>query len=448
MSESVLIIGGGLAGLAAATALAQRGLRITLLESRNRLGGRASSFQDVASGQLVDTCQHVSMGCCTNLAHFCRTLGIDRFLEPQECLYFMTPDRKVSRFRADRWPAPLHLARSFLGAHYLSLTEKLRIGYGLACLQRTSNTIDPPFQEWLEKHYQTPRTVQRFWGLVLVSALNETPDRIGLRYARKVFVDGFMRHRRGFEIELPTVPLGRLYGEELQTWLRDHGVELLLQRGVRKFLVEGKRLRGLALRQDEVLEADWYISTVPFDRLLDFLPEEVVGQFAYFSNLRQMETSPITSVHIWYDRLVLDLPHVVLVDCLGQWVFNRGVNSVGETYLQVVVSAARQFRGLGREEVEKRVKDELAQLFPEAGKAQVLRARVVTEHAATFSAVPGVDRWRPEQGSPLDNLLVAGDWTATGWPATMEGAVRSGYLAAQTLLERKGEKVALVQPDL
>src|SRR5262245_40229605 len=127
MSERILVIGGGLAGLAAATALAPRGFQVTVLESRNRLGGRASSFQDVASGQLVDTCQHVSMGCCTNLAHFCRTLGIDRYLKTQPCLYFMTPDRRLSRFRSDAWPAPFHLAGSFLSAHYLSPMEKLRI---------------------------------------------------------------------------------------------------------------------------------------------------------------------------------------------------------------------------------------------------------------------------------------------------------------------------------
>jgi phytoene dehydrogenase-like protein len=131
MQPSVIIIGGGLAGLAAAQALAPRGFRVTLLEARNRLGGRASSFNDSATGQLVDTCQHVSMGCCTNLAHFCKTLKIDALIEPQPCLYFMTPDRRVSRFQADRWPAPLHLFRSFAGAHYLTLGEKLRAAWGL-----------------------------------------------------------------------------------------------------------------------------------------------------------------------------------------------------------------------------------------------------------------------------------------------------------------------------
>src|SRR5688572_19110095 len=145
MAQSVLIIGGGLAGLTAAAALAPRGLRVTVLESRARLGGRAGSFQDPATGQLIDACQHVSMGCCTNLAHFYRTVGVAHLVEPQPCLYFMTPDPHVSRFRADRWPAPLHLLRSFASAHYLTPREKLRAAWGLMKLKADPGEADPPF---------------------------------------------------------------------------------------------------------------------------------------------------------------------------------------------------------------------------------------------------------------------------------------------------------------
>jgi uncharacterized protein with NAD-binding domain and iron-sulfur cluster len=247
---------------------------------------------------------------------------------------------------------------------------------------------------------------------------------------------------------LPSVPLGRLYGKELESWLRQHEVELRLHSGVKVIHVTAGRVDRLELRNGETLQADSYVAAVPFDRLLDLLPGEVVESHACFRDLRRLETSPITSVHLWHDRPIMNLPHVVLVGCAGQWLFNRGESSPGEHYVQVVVSAARQFRGLGQEEVQRLIVAELERLFPLARTARLLRARVVTEHAATFSAVPGVDRWRPRQASPLENMFLAGDWTATGWPATMEGAVRSGYLAGQEVLTAHGATASLLQPDL
>jgi squalene-associated FAD-dependent desaturase len=448
MGETVAIIGGGLAGLAAATALAKHGFQVTILEARARLGGRAGSFQDPSTGQLVDTCQHLSFGCCTNFSHFCSTVGIASLLQPQSSLYFMTPDGRISRFAADWLPVPMHLMRSFWRGHYLSFGEKLRIAYGLACLERSSPAADPPFSDWLQRHGQTPRTVNRFWGLILTSALNEVPERIGLRYARKVLIDGFLRHRRGFSMEMPIVPLGRFYGQELQQWLDGHHVRIEMNAAAKRLQIDAGRVAGMLLRSEQIVHADWYIATLPFDRLLDILPAEIVEEHACFRDLCRLETSPITSVHLWYDRPVLDLPHLVLIDCAGQWVFNRGHLDADEHYLQVVVSAARQFRGLGHEEVQRLIIEELSQLLPRAVPSAVKRARVITEHAATFSAVPGVDAWRPKQATPIANLFIAGDWTATGWPATMEGAVRSGYLAAEALLKKTGKEIKLVQPDL
>jgi predicted NAD/FAD-dependent oxidoreductase len=474
------MVGGGLAGLAAAAALAPRGFRVTVLESRQRLGGRAGSFTDPATGQLVDACQHVSMGCCTNFAHLCRTVGTDHLLAAQPKLHFVTPDRRRSVFKADPWPAPFHLGRALMGAHYLTPGEKLRVAWGLAAMLREPPDADPPLLDWLTAHRQTARTIDRFWGVVLVSALNETVDRLGFKYARKVFRDAFVRHRDGFVVHVPTVPLGRFYGDELRGWLTRHGVEVRENAGVRELQIqapnppapfpgkeggargrlvsssppfpgeepgEGLRLSGLTLRNGSSLSADWYVLAVSFDRVTDLLPGPLAAN-PYFAGVKHLEPSPITSVHLWFDRPVMPLPHAVLVDCLGQWVFNRGESAPGEFYVQVVVSASRQLRDLGRDEIQRRILGELGRLFPEVRHAGLLRAKVVTEHAATFGPLPGVDRWRPPQASPVHNLVLAGDWTATGWPATMEGAVRSGYLAAEAILERCGRPERLVQPDL
>ncbi|HXD85073.1 MAG TPA: hydroxysqualene dehydroxylase HpnE [Urbifossiella sp.] len=425
----VLVIGGGLAGLAAAAALAPRGFAVTILESRQRLGGRASSFTDPATGQLVDACQHATMGCCTRVAQFCKTIGIDELLQPQPKLHFFTSDGRYSVFKADPWPTPFHLGRALMGAHYLTPFEKLLVGWGLLAMLRQRPDADPPLRNWLLAHRQTDRTIDRFWSTVLVSALNETVDRLGFKYARKVFVEGFMSRRDGFVVHLPTVPLGRLYGDELRGWLMRHGVEVRLNAGIKTLQGDRKAISAALLRDGSTLSADWFVLAVPFERVLDLLPESVVDD-PYFAGIRNLTPSPISSVHLWFDRPVMGLPHAVLVDGLGQWVFNRGEASPGEYYIQVVISAARGLEGVDRAALTERVRAELGRLFPMAARARLLRSKVVTEHTATFSAVPGVDRWRPPQQSPISNLMLTGDWTATGWPATMEGAVRSGELAA------------------
>lgn len=469
MAERVVVIGGGLAGLAAAQRLAERGFVVTVLEARQRLGGRAGSFIDPTTGQVIDACQHVSMGCCTELAKFYQTMGVDHLLQAERTLYFQTPDGKVSRFKADPVPAPFHLARSFLRLHYLTLGDKLRIAWGLlklrfhregtaarskvkeerpyremmhlilmrgwwpfrskksSDLQRLAD--DGPFLDWLRANRQNQKCIDRFWSIVLVSALNETIDRVGIKYAKKVFIDGFLKSRRGYEVQVPSVPLDRLYGEEMRKWLDQHKVQIRTNCGVKSIDVKNNVAIGVTLRSGETIGADHTVAAVPSQRLVDMLPPNVLDD-PDFSGLKFLEFAPIVSVHLWFDRPVMKLPHVVLVDCLSQWVFSRGEVAPGQWYVQVVISAAHDLAKRGHAQIERGVMDELAKLLPETANAQRIRSRVVTEHAATFSPTPGVDRWRPSPVCRIERLVLAGDWTNTGWPATMEGAVRSGYAAA------------------
>ncbi|MEO6808952.1 MAG: FAD-dependent oxidoreductase, partial [Isosphaeraceae bacterium] len=235
----VVIIGGGLAGLATAAALVDRGLKVTLLESRPRLGGRASSFLDPGTGESVDNCQHVSMGCCTNLADFCSRVGTRHLFRHVPAVVFVSPEGRLSRLKASGLPAPLHLAGSFLRANYLSMADKLRVAYGLACLRFADLApTAEPFADWLRRHGQTARTIERYWGTVLISALNEQLDQMDVGHARKVFLDGFLRNRQGFVMEVPLAPLGEIYGTRLEAWLATKGVEVRLSTGVRAVEVD------------------------------------------------------------------------------------------------------------------------------------------------------------------------------------------------------------------
>ncbi len=452
----VVIVGGGLSGLSAAATLAGKGLDILLIESRPRLGGRAGSFTDPATGELVDNCQHVSMACCTNLADFCGRVGTADLFRRVPEVVFLAEDGHPSRLRCGPLPAPFHLAGSFLSANYLSFFEKMRVAYGLLLLRfDRKGRLGESFADWLLRHGQTPRTVDRYFGTVLISALNERLDRMDVGHARKVFFDGFLRNREGFVMEVPLVPLGELYGTRLESWLKGHGVAVRLTTGVKAVDVDDEgAVAGVRLRNGERIDADFVVLSVPFDRVAGLFSDDALALLPSLEGLGRMDASPITGVHLWFDREVCPLEHAVTVGRTVQWVFNhtkiqgREFPDGGGQYLQLVVSAAYELVSKDKEEILEIAMADLAALWPGARAPRLLRWWVVTEHGATFAVHPGVDEIRPRQRTPIEGLFLSGDWTATGWPATMEGAVRAGYLAAEGVLEDLGSPAVLLRPDL
>jgi squalene-associated FAD-dependent desaturase len=414
---SAIIAGGGLAGLAAAAALGGAGFDVQLFEERPFLGGRAASYPAPGAGhaELIDNCQHVLMACFVNLLDFYERLGVRDRIRFYRDFHFVEPGGRRSVLHAG--------ALSFIGLPFLGAGDKLGIMRALASLDREyarRTDLDRiTMLDWLHEKRQTPRAIQRFWRQVLVSAINEELDRMAARHGFQVFRLAFFSGRNASDVGLSAVPLGELYSEEL--WTRLPNVHIRLRTAVERFTGEG------AVVQGETLAADYYICAVPFFRAVALAP-------ALGLDVSAFDHSPITGIHLWFDRPVMDLPHATLLDRTIQWAFNKGDGR----YVQLVVSASRGLLGKSRGDVIALALRELAEFFPEIAAAHLEKAHVVKEARATFSARPGLESARPPARTAVPNLFLAGDWTRTGWPATMEGAVRSGYLAAEAVAKAAG----------
>ncbi len=457
----MIVIGGGLAGLSSAVALAEAGFRVRLLEKRPHLGGRAASYV-LPGGEHVDNCQHVTLGCCTNLEDFYRRVGAANQIRFFDRLLFATPDGRRGAIASVGLPPPLHMAPSFAFFPLLGWADKRAIAKALFAIARSggrpadlstsSAGENITMLAWLQKHRQTARAIRRFWEVILVSALDEELDRIDARYGIDVFWKAFLSTRRGYRVGIPRVPLGELY-EGCRKALARQGGEVQLRAGVRGFLVVDGRVDGVEREDGTVETADYYLAAVPQDVLPELFPPEVLEREPVFLNLRNLRTSPITGVHLWFDRTVMSEPFLTLLDSTTQWVFNKthlygGSAKDGGQYLQLVVSASYSLASRSRQEIIALCLEELREVLPQTREATLVKGTVVKEMSATFSPAPGSDRWRPAQKSPLSGLFLAGDWTLTGWPSTMEGAVRSGYLAAEAILSDAGMPRKLLQPDL
>jgi squalene-associated FAD-dependent desaturase len=454
--STVAIAGGGLAGLAAGCALAEAGFRVTLFERRPYLGGRASSYQHPGTGEIVDNCQHVLLGCCTNLLDFYRRTGVQDKIRWYEKLTFLEPGGRASVIAPSWLPAPLHTAPSFLRAECLNFRDKMAIGRALAALAPSIPADGgETFLDWLKRHGQTAPAIERFWKTILVSALNEDLDRVSVPYAAQVVRESFLKSAAAGRMGIPTVPLTELYGTA-GDYIRARGGEIQFRAGVESFQTVAFGVNVTTNGQEQ--KFDYLVLAVPFDGVARLLPDSPSAA-PLAAALGEFSTSPITGIHLWFDRQISDLDHAVLLDRTIQWMFHKSrlidarsdetrENSNG-SYVELVVSCSRSLVEKSKAEIVDLAMKEAQEFFPGAREAKLLKSTVIKEVHATYSPRPGIDQHRPKPDTAWPRVFLAGDWTATGWPATMEGAVRSGYLAAEAVARfASGKRASFLVSDL
>jgi squalene-associated FAD-dependent desaturase len=465
---TVAVAGGGLAGLAAACALSNAGFRVTLFEKRPFLGGRASSWEHPGTGEVVDNCQHVLFRVCTNLIEFYDRIGVADQIRWYDEMTFIEPGGRISTMKSSPLPAPLHTAPSFLKFSFLSAADKFAITRALIPLTLTTQLdTGQSFQHWLDQHGQTKNAVERFWRPILVSALSEELDLISISAAAQVVRES-MKSPAARHMGVPTVPLTDLYNRA-GDYIRAGGGELHFRQPVETFSADSSQVR-LHLRdqkENQIPEGapslsggdfDFLVVALPFDALDRILPDAPESS-PIREKLSHFKNSPITGIHLWFDRQISDLDHAVLLDRTIQWMFHksrlqpmRKLDANGTptgSYIELVVSSSKTLIDKSRAEIVDLALSEVREFFPAAREANLVKSTVIKEVNATYSPRPGIDAHRPAAATPWPRVFLAGDWTATGWPATMEGAVRSGYLAAEAVARAAGQPDShFLSPDL
>jgi squalene-associated FAD-dependent desaturase len=442
--------------MSAACALAKAGFEVHLVERRGYLGGRASSYLHPGVGEVIDNCQHVLFGCCTNLIGFYRRVGCFDKIHWTSEMTMIEPGGRRSKLGSTPFlPAPLHGLPRLLAAHAFTRQDKLSLARAFrAMLRPIPKDTTETLAEWLVRHRQSKGAVDRFWRLVIASALNAEIEHIALPYAAKVIRELFMNSAYAGRMGINTVPLSDLYAG-VQPFLRQRRSQVHLNSNIGSVEWDEETSCWEITTHEGLLSADFLILALPFEAMQKLLPnmpptesaEELAARIAHH------EHWPICSAHLWFDREFTELDHAVLLDREIHWFFNRGKlqpwrNQKG-SYIELEVSASRRFAALTREQAIELAMRELAEFFPAAREAKLVKAALVKEVRATFGVPPNIDQFRPDAHSaPWPNCFLAGDWTATGWPSTMESAARSGHLAAEALCASLGVQRQFLAPDL
>jgi zeta-carotene desaturase len=452
--KSVIVVGGGVAGMSAACALAEAGLRVQLVERRGYLGGRASSYRHPGVDEVIDNCQHVLFGCCTNLIGFYRRIGVADRIHWTRTMTMIEPGGQRSVLGPSWLPAPLHGLPSLLTAKALAREDKKALMRAFRAFVRpVAPESAQTLGTWLRLNGQTQGAIDRFWRLVIASALNADVDEIALPYAAKVIRELFLNSAQAGAMGMSSVPLSELYAGAEQ-FLRERGGEVVFNSGVESAEWDEETSLWTLPTRAGVLVADYLVLALPFEAMAKLLPQmpPADGAEALAKQIDRQEHGPICSVHLWFDREITELEHAVLLDREIHWMYNKsrlqpGRNANG-SYIELVVSASHKFAALSREEAIDLAVSELKEFFPAVAGAKLEKAALVKEVRATFTVPPGIDAARPGSVSPWPHCVLAGDWIATGWPSTMESAARSGHLAAEAVCTAMGERRRILNPDL
>jgi zeta-carotene desaturase len=443
--RDVLILGGGVAGLSAAAALGEAGFDVELLEMKPFAGGRATSYPAPGAANektdTIDNSQHILLRCCVNLLDFYRRLGVrDRITFHRE-FFFIEPGGRTSVMKEGLLPAPLHFTESFARLSFLDIRDKIGIGRALLALRSERTTRDDldtiTMLDWLREKRQTPRAIERFWRQILVSAINDELDRMSALHGFQVMWLGFLAAPDSYQMGVPDIPLGELYSPEI--WRKLPNVHFRFRTLATDVHVQSGAVIGVEAGTS-ILTAKQYISALPYERLAR-LPGIAPLLGIDFS---QFEPVPITGIHLWFDRPVTELPHGTLLDRTIHWFYSKD----GGRRLQVVVSASRALTPMSRSDIVDLAMKELAEFLPGVREAKLVKAHVVKEVRATFSAHPFLESLRPEAATTIPNFTLAGDWTRSGWPSTMEGAARSGHKAAERVAAALGKPAKFLLPDI
>jgi zeta-carotene desaturase len=443
----VIVVGSGAAGLSAAAALAGAGKRVMVLERKPYVGGRAYSYEHPALGEVVDS-QHVLLGCCTNLIGLSEQAGSADKIRWYDKQTFLEPNGKSSTIATSNLPAPLHFAPSFVEMSMLGWKDKLGMALGLMEFFRGYPAEDnESVEDWLKRTRQTERSIRHFWNPIVTATLNDTVAHCSMRYAGKVFHELFLKSSTGGRLGIPTVPLSEFYAA-IARLIEARGGTVQLRASVEAITQQDDgRWRVSVADRDYV--ADSVVLALPFEQTQKLLPvirlnEHYAGLASNTRDelelkLAQQTHSSYTSVLLWFDREITDLDHAWLLDTTIEWFFNksriRKYAPEKGSYVELVIPSSGAQLSQTREEILSSALGELQMFFPEVKRAKLVKSGVLKEARATFSVVPGLDRFRPGAKTGWPGFFLAGDWTATEWPSTMESAVRSGRLAAGAVMD-------------